>query len=96
MWFLVCGVGGPAVLHRSLHPVLSAPVGGPHVGHHVGPECAAAAGAHPEPVGAGAGEAAGGRPVPPGREGPGLQGQHPKRYRTDCVHFPCFPSGQRL
>lgn len=50
------------------------------MGDHVGSECAVAAGAHPEPVGAGASPATGCGLVPPGGERPGLQDQHPKRY----------------
>lgn len=50
------------------------------MGDHVGSERAIAAGADPELVRAGAGQAAGGRLVSPGGAGPGLQDQHPKRY----------------
>lgn len=53
------------------------------MGDHVGSECAVAAGAHPEPVGAGASQVTGSRLVPPGGEGPGIQDQHPKRYEND-------------
>lgn len=55
--------------------------GRPHVGDHVGSERAIAAGADPEPVGAGAGPTAGGGLVPPRGARPGLQDQHPERYR---------------
>ncbi|KAM8881794.1 rho GTPase-activating protein 36 isoform 2-T2 [Synchiropus picturatus] len=47
--------------------------GGPYVDHHVGPECAAAAGAHPEPVRAGASPPAGSGLVPFRGERLGLQ-----------------------
>ena len=52
------------------------------MGDHVGSECAAAASAHPEPVGAGAGPVTGSGPVPPGGAGPGLQDEHPERYEN--------------
>lgn len=37
-----------------------------HLGNHAGSECAIAAGAHSEPVGAGASSATGSGPLPPG------------------------------
>lgn len=59
--------------------------GGPHVGDHVGSERAVAAGAHPESVRAGESPITGSGLVPPGRERPRLQDQHPKRYRDHMI-----------
>lgn len=78
---MVCAVRVPfnlyilssVIANPSLSPSLSLSLvlslltsGGPHVGDHVGSECAVAASAHPEPVGAGASQAAAGCFVPPG------------------------------
>lgn len=52
------------------------------MGDHVGSERAVAAGAHPEPVRAGASQVTGSGLVPPGGARPGHQDQHPKRYST--------------
>lgn len=60
------------------------------MGDHVGSERAAAAGADPEPVGAGASPPAGGGAVPPGGARPGLQDQHPERYHEMSPGFVFF------